>query len=179
MGFRACCLIILNTVRNFFLNDRSKKVTLTSHAPCPSPLQQVIKLLCESYLPISGGKKIFLSPETGNAPCSSLFITSSPNSFILSILHTCIFHCSKGIKDSCSGHFFGPSFSCEGSPVHVKNSIFIVYAFLLFICVYQFNCHTQPETPGVWKILFLIYITVKHHCSADWFVASCHLSVGR
>lgn len=56
------------------------------------------------------------------------FLITSPQCTTLSPNPVCLinssqiflFLCQKGIKPFSSGHFFGSSFSCEGSQVHVK-----------------------------------------------------------
>lgn len=58
----------------------------------------------------------------------------------------CLFIFLKDIKASFSGHFFRSSFSCEGSHEHLKIEKKKLYAFLLLICLCQFNFQIQPET---------------------------------
>lgn len=96
------------------------------------PWSRLHKTLVKGALPVLGGTKMFLPPVTGNLgprnlytqillnPHLSSYLLTSPNLSALSVLHKLIDSLFKGIKASCSGHFFGSSFSCEG--YHVKNS---------------------------------------------------------
>ena len=119
-------LVICQT-EGILLHDRSRKVTLTNSAPYPFPLKQVIKFPHEIFR----GKKMHHFWGAGgqetctNKPCSLTLIflvTSSPfttsrSKALSSIPHT---FSLKGAKASCSGPFFGSSFSHEGSHVHIN-----------------------------------------------------------
>ena len=56
-----------------------------------------------------------------------------------------MFLCLKCVKASCSGHFFGSTFSHEGSHVSVQVQ-HKIRVFLLLICVCQFNLQIQQGT---------------------------------
>lgn len=159
MGFRTCCLKIRNISRNCLEVAEARRSTLISLTPCPCSQKQIIKLPCERYLPVPGRKQTFLSPETGNSRFISLFITPSPNSFILSILCRCVFCCPKGRKDSCSSHFFASSFSCEGSPVHVK---------IQFLLCMLFSCSS------VFASLIIRPSQRPHECGRKFFLPLPH-----
>lgn len=123
------------------------------------PWKQEINLHVKVTLSVAGDKETFLSPETGNSRFISLFITPSPNSFILSILCRCVFCCPKGRKDSCSSHFFASSFSCEGSPVHVK---------IQFLLCMLFSCSS------VFASLIIRPSQRPHECGRKFFLPLPH-----
>ena len=75
----------------------------------------------------------------------SSFTTPSPNPFALSILHRFIVWLSKRYKNFLLWLLLWVFILCDGSHVHEKIQ-YNLYALLLFICLCQFNFHTQPGT---------------------------------
>ena len=112
------------------------------HSDPPSSSQKQETKLLKGALSAPRRRRTFLSPGTGNQGPRDLYTQTLLNqplrpSYILTIYdpwprllcpvnssQTYCSLCLRGVKASCSGHFFTSSFSSQGVHVHKFNKIF-------------------------------------------------------